>query len=32
MHFKNKEMINIKRGKKVQLAEQILDELETRWQ
>ena len=31
MHFKNKEMINIKR-KKVQLAEQILDELETRWQ
>lgn len=32
MHFKTNEMINIKRGKKVQLAEQILDELETRWQ
>ena len=32
MHFKTKEMINIKKGKKVQLAQQILDELETRWQ
>ncbi|MGZ2418027.1 phosphopantothenoylcysteine decarboxylase / phosphopantothenate---cysteine ligase [Staphylococcus caledonicus] len=32
MHFKTKEMINIKKGKKVQLAQQILNELETRWQ
>ncbi|PTE74406.1 bifunctional phosphopantothenoylcysteine decarboxylase/phosphopantothenate--cysteine ligase CoaBC [Staphylococcus devriesei] len=32
MHFKTKEMINIKKGKKVQLAQKILDELETRWQ
>lgn len=32
MHFKNKDMVNIKKGKKVELAKQILDELETRWQ
>ncbi|BGE82638.1 bifunctional phosphopantothenoylcysteine decarboxylase/phosphopantothenate--cysteine ligase CoaBC [Staphylococcus petrasii] len=32
MHFKNGETHNIKKGKKVQLAQQILDELETRWQ
>ncbi|UMT76703.1 bifunctional phosphopantothenoylcysteine decarboxylase/phosphopantothenate--cysteine ligase CoaBC [Staphylococcus roterodami] len=32
MHFKNKEKVNIKKGKKVALAAQILDELETRWQ
>ncbi|GGG86611.1 bifunctional phosphopantothenoylcysteine decarboxylase/phosphopantothenate--cysteine ligase CoaBC [Staphylococcus pragensis] len=32
MHFKNGEAHNIKKGKKVQLAQQILDELETRWQ
>lgn len=32
MHFKNKDMINIKKGKKVELAKQILDVLETRWQ
>ena len=32
MHFKNKDMINIKKGKKVELAKQILEELETRWQ
>ena len=32
MHFKNKNMVNIKKGKKVELAKQILDELETRWQ
>ena len=32
MHFKNGQRINIKKGKKVQLAQQILDELETRWQ
>ena len=31
MHFKDGQRINIKR-KKVQLAQQILDELETRWQ
>ncbi|HCY6620623.1 TPA: bifunctional phosphopantothenoylcysteine decarboxylase/phosphopantothenate--cysteine ligase CoaBC [Staphylococcus aureus] len=32
MHFKNNEKVNIKKGKKVVLAAQILDELETRWQ
>ena len=32
MHFKNKDMVNIKKGKKVELAKQILEELETRWQ
>ncbi|UDI78473.1 bifunctional phosphopantothenoylcysteine decarboxylase/phosphopantothenate--cysteine ligase CoaBC [Staphylococcus taiwanensis] len=32
MHFKNNDLINIQKGKKVQLAQQILDELETRWQ
>ena len=32
MHFKNKEVVSIKKGKKVELAKQILDELETRWQ
>ncbi|HFG9087124.1 TPA: bifunctional phosphopantothenoylcysteine decarboxylase/phosphopantothenate--cysteine ligase CoaBC [Staphylococcus argenteus] len=32
MHFKNTEKVNIKKGKKVALAAQILDELETRWQ
>ena len=32
MHFKDGQRINIKKGKKVQLAQQILDELETRWQ
>ncbi|WP_445815447.1 bifunctional phosphopantothenoylcysteine decarboxylase/phosphopantothenate--cysteine ligase CoaBC [Staphylococcus aureus] len=32
MHFKNNEKVNIKKGKKVVLAVQILDELETRWQ
>ncbi|MCJ1668380.1 bifunctional phosphopantothenoylcysteine decarboxylase/phosphopantothenate--cysteine ligase CoaBC [Staphylococcus sp. NRL 19/737] len=32
MHFKNGEMHSIKKGKKVQLAQQILDVLETRWQ
>lgn len=32
MHFKNNEQVNIKKGKKVALAQQILDELETRWQ
>lgn len=32
MHFKNGEMHSIKKGKKVQLAQQILDILETRWQ
>lgn len=32
MHFKNKDMVNIKKGKKRELAKQILDELETRWQ
>ena len=32
MHFKNKDVVSIKKGKKVELAKQILDELETRWQ
>ena len=32
MHFKNQDMINIKKGKKVEIANDILDELETRWQ
>ncbi len=32
MHYKNNERVNIKKGKKVVLAAQILDELETRWQ
>ncbi|RQX28794.1 bifunctional phosphopantothenoylcysteine decarboxylase/phosphopantothenate--cysteine ligase CoaBC [Staphylococcus warneri] len=32
MHFKNQDMVNIKKGKKVEIANKILDELETRWQ
>lgn len=32
MHFKNKDVVSIKKGKKVELAKQILDELETRCQ
>lgn len=32
MHFKNQDMVNIKKGKKVEIANEILDELETRWQ
>lgn len=32
MHFKNQEAVHIKRGKKVEIAQDILNELETRWQ
>ena len=32
MHFKDKQTVKIKKGKKVALARQIIEELETRWQ